>query len=80
MKAVTEPQRRVYVDAKIIGRHTAGTGKNSFVAYCSEDYGVQGFASVEADQTDEAELKAIGFAIKELQGIHPKFTIMCNNE
>lgn len=77
---MTEPECRVYVDAKIIGRHMEGTGKNSFVAYCSEDYGVQGFASVEADQTDEAEFKAIDFAIKSLKGKLPKFTIMCDNE
>jgi len=77
---LTETRVRVYVDAKILGRHEPAPGKNSFVAYFSEDAKVQGFASVDADQTDEAELKAIAFAIKALKGKFPEFTILCDNE
>src|SRR5439155_12314339 len=77
---VTELQALVFVDAKIIGRHDPTLPKNSFVAYFSENTGVHGFSSVEADQTDEAELKAIAFAIKELRGKLQKFAIMSDNE
>ncbi|HZY95105.1 MAG TPA: hypothetical protein VFE98_09675 [Candidatus Bathyarchaeia archaeon] len=77
---MSESPVRVYVDAKILGRHEPTPGKNSFVAYFSEDAKVQGFASVDADQTDEAELKAIAFAIKALKGKFPAFTIYCDNE
>ena len=41
---------------------------------------MQGFASVKADQTDEAEFEAISFAIKSLKGKLPSFTIFCDNE
>ncbi len=71
---------RVYVDAKILGRHEPTPGKNSFVAYFSEDARLHGFSSIDADQTDEAELKAIAFAIRELKGNCNAFTIMCDNE
>jgi hypothetical protein len=80
VKQMTEVRLRVYVDAKIIGRHEPTPGKNSFVAYLSEDARVQGFAPVDADQTDEAEFKAIAFAIKELKGKFETFTILCDNE
>ncbi len=77
---MTEARIEVYVDAKILGRHEPTPVKNSFVAYFSEDARVQGFSSVDADQTDEAELKAIAFAIKALKGKLPSFTILCDNE
>ncbi len=77
---VTESPVQVYVDAKIIGRHDPTPGKNSFVAYFSEDAGLHGFSRVDADQTDEAELKAIAFAIKELKGRLQSFRIMCDDE
>jgi len=35
---------------------------------------------VDADQTDEAEFKAIAFAIKDLKEKLPAFTILCDNE
>ena len=77
---MTETPPRVYVDAKIIGRHEPSGAKNSFVAYFSEEARVHGFSPVDADQTDEAELKAIAFAIKELRGKIHTFTIMSDNE
>jgi ribonuclease HI len=77
---MTEARIRVYVDAKILGRDKPITGKNSFVAYFSEDAGIRGFSHVDADQTDEAEFKAIAFAIKDLKERLPAFTILCDNE
>ena len=77
---MTESTVQVYVDAKIIGRHEATPGKNSFVAYFCEDGGLHGFSRVDADQTDEAELEAIAFAIRELKGRLQSFRIMCDNE
>ncbi len=77
---MTKAAVEVFVDAKIIGRHEPTPGKNSFVAYFSEDAGLHGFSPVDADQTDEAEFKAIDFAIKELRGRFQSFRIMCDNE
>src|SRR5712692_1027581 len=77
---VTESPVQVFVDAKIIGRHELTPGKNSFVAYFSEDAGLHGFSPVDAEQTDEAELKAIAFAIEALKGRLQSFRIMCDNE
>ncbi len=77
---VKESPIRIYVDAKILGRNEPTPGKDSFVAYVSEDSRLQGFSSIDADQTDEAEFKAIAFAIDELKGKLPTFTIMCDNE
>lgn len=70
----------VYVDAKILGRNEPTPGKDSFVAYVSEDAKWHGFSSVEADQTDEAEFKAIAFTINDLKSKLQSFTIMCDNE
>ncbi len=77
---MTKAAVEVFVDAKIIGRHEPTPGKNSFVAYFSEDAELHGFSRVDADQTDEAELKAIAFAIKALKGRLQSFRIMCDNE
>ncbi len=77
---LTKAAVEVFVDAKIIGRHEPTPGKNSFVAYFSEDAGLHGFSPVDADQTDEAEFKAIAFAIKELKDRLQSFRIMCDNE
>ncbi len=77
---MTESRIQVYVDAKILGRNEPTPGKTSFVAFTSEDAKVQGFSSIEADQTDEAEMKAIAFAIKSLKNLFSAFTIMCDNE
>src|SRR5437879_3043222 len=76
---MTEPRIRVYVDAKILGRDKAKPG-NAFVAYFSDDARIHGFSPVDADQTDEAEFKAIAFAIKDLKEKLPTFTISCDNE
>jgi ribonuclease HI len=78
-RRLIESRPRIFVDAKIIGRHEQ-IPRNSFVAYVSEDFGVRGFARVNADQTDEAEFEAVAFAIKELKGKLAAFTIMCDNE
>jgi hypothetical protein len=77
---MTESRVRVYVDAKILGSHESTPGKNSYVAYFSEDARIRGFCPVDADQTDEAEFKAIAFAIRELKGKLRAFTILCDNE
>lgn len=77
---MTKEPIQVYVDAKILGRHEPSPGKNSYVAYSSENAGLHGFSSVDADQTDEAELKAIAFAIKQLKGKLHSFRILSDNE
>ena len=72
---------RVYVDAKIEGRHVKESPKNAFVAYVVEgDPNLRGFAPVDATETDEAELQAVAFAIRELKDRFDRFTIICDHE
>src|SRR5881397_1590462 len=72
----------VFVDAKIMGRHDVALPKRTFVGYAvdgRED--IQKVTEVErVDETDEAELEAVAFAIRDLKGVLPEFTILCDNE
>ena len=71
---------RVFVDAKIIGRHDESLPKRTLVGYKVEDSELQGVNEVIADQTDDAELHAIFFAIQELKNRLERFTIVSDNE
>jgi hypothetical protein len=77
---VGQSQPRVFVDAKIIGRHEPSLPKECicriFLGRCWGPW----FCPIDADQTDEAELKAISFAIEALGGKLQSFKIMCDNE
>jgi ribonuclease HI len=71
----------VYVDAKIEGMHDATSQKKAFVGYVVERSNVQpGFLPVEEQETDEAEERAILFAITELKDRIKKFTVICDHE
>lgn len=69
----------VFVDAKIVGRHE--TPKRTVVAYIVKDgEEIANGTDVDADETDDAELHAVAFAIHELKHKFPEFTIICDHE
>ncbi len=79
-QGLTTGSPRVFVDAKIMGRHDESLPKRTFVGYKAEDSELQGVDEVVADQTDDAELHAIFFAIQELKTRLERFTIVSDNE
>ncbi len=71
----------VHVDAKIIGKNDPSYQKRTLVGYIVKDSAsLQSVTEVDADETDEAELESIAFAIRELKGKLPRFTIVCDHE
>lgn len=70
---------RIYVDAKILGMHDKSLPKNAYVGYCSEDKTIQGAKPIQADESDDAEIQAILFAIEELRELS-SFTIICDHQ
>ena len=72
---------RVFVDAKIIGRHDTKLPKRTMVAYFVEGRAqLKNATEVKADETDDAELHAIAFAIHDLKDKLAEFTVICDNE
>jgi len=69
------------VDAKIVGRHEKEAPKRTIIAYVVEGRDeLKNASEVKADESDDAELHAIAFAIHELKDKLAKFTIICDNE
>jgi len=72
---------RVYVDARVQGVQDPKLPRKAYVAYTVEGVaGLQGFAEVDASETDDAELHAIAFAIQQLKGKLGEFTVLCDHE
>ena len=72
---------RVFVDAKIVGRHDRDAPKRTIVAYVVEGRDeLKNATDVKADETDDAELHAIAFAIHELKDKLAEFRVICDNE
>ena len=72
---------KVFVDAKIVGRHAPEIPKRTIVAYVVEGRDeLKNATEVKADETDDAELHAIAFAIHELKDKLAEFRIICDNE
>ena len=71
---------RVYVDAKILNVHDPMLEREAFVGYVVEGTKRHGATRVEATESDDAEVLAILFAIKELKGQLGRFTIVCDHE
>lgn len=72
---------RVFVDAKIVGRHDPSLPKRTFVAYLVDDSpSSQGVKEVVAPETDDAELHAVAFALDQLKDKFERFTIICDHE
>src|SRR5947199_7587583 len=82
LPADSSKDNRVFVDAKIMGRHDVYLPKKTLVAYVVEgNEQLRNVVPVEGvDQTDEAELMAVEFAISELKNTLGKLTILCDNE
>jgi hypothetical protein len=72
---------RVFVDAKIVGRHDPEVPKRTIVAYVVEGRDeLKNVTEVKADETDDAELHAIAFAIHDLKNKLDEFRVICDNE
>jgi hypothetical protein len=71
---------RVYVDAKILNMHDRYLPKEAFVGYLVEGSGRSAAKRVEADESDDAEVMAILFAVEELKGSIGRFTVVCDHE
>ena len=70
---------RVYVDAKILNMHDPSLPKEAYVGYVVDGSGRKNVKRVEAQETDDAEVLAILFAIEEL-GLLGRFTVVCDHE
>lgn len=71
---------RVYVDAKIVNMHEATLAREAYVGYVVEGTGERGARKVEERESDDAEVRAILFAIQELKGRIGRFTVVCDHE
>jgi len=81
IEAESGKRPRVFVDAKIVGRHEKEAPKRTIVAYVVEGRDeLKNAAEVKADETDDAELHAIAFAIHELKDKLAEFRVICDNE
>jgi len=78
---MTKGPPKVFVDAKIVGRHNPEIPKRTIVAYVVEGRDdLRNATEVKADETDDAELHAIAFAIHELKNKLAEFRVICDNE
>ena len=69
------------MDAKITSRHLKDAPKRTIVAYVVEGRDeLKNATDVKADETNDAELHAIAFAIHELKDKLAEFTVICDNE
>jgi ribonuclease HI len=71
---------RVYVDAKILNVHDPMLEREAYVGYIVEVSNRHDATRVEATESDDAEVQAILFAIKELKDKLRRFTIVCDHE
>ena len=71
---------RVYVDAKILNVHDPMLEREAYVGYVVEGSNRHDATRVEAGESDDAEVLAILFAIKELKDQLRRFTIVCDHE
>ncbi len=70
----------VYVDAKILGAHDRALPKSCFVGYYVNGSGEHAESRVAADESDDAEIKAILFAIGRLGQRSGRLRIMCDHQ
>jgi ribonuclease HI len=72
--------KKVYVDAKILNVHDPRLPRKAYVGYLVHGDGRQGAREVEEMESDDAEVRAILFAIEELRGTVGRMTIVCDHE
>jgi len=72
---------KVYVDAKILNRHDRSLRHEAFVGYVVEGKdGPRKARGVEAEESDDAEVLAVLFAIEELNDGSSELTVVCDHE
>ena len=71
---------RVYVDAKILNVHDASLTREAYVGFIVEGTGKYDAGSVDATESDDAEVLAVIFAIEKLKESLKRFTIVCDHE
>jgi hypothetical protein len=71
---------RVYVDAKILNMHDQALPREAYVGYYIEGSGAHHVDRVHAEESDDAEVLAIMFAIRELKDTLGHFVIVCDHE
>jgi len=72
--------KKVYVDAKILNIHDPTPPRAAFVGYLVEGTDEHHEKSVEATETDDAEIEAILFAMEDLVGKFRRLVVVCNHE
>lgn len=71
---------RVYVDATISNMQDSALTRETLIGYVVEGLELRGVKNIEANETDEAELSAILFAMDELKGKLKQFVIFCDHK
>jgi hypothetical protein len=71
---------KVYVDAKILNRHDVALEHEAFVGYIVEGSGKKDAKQVEAEESDDAEVLAVLFAIEGLNDGTQELTVVCDHE
>jgi ribonuclease HI len=71
---------QVYVDAKILGMHDVRSSRKAFVGYYVKETGRQNAKPVVADESDDAEIQGILFAIEELKDNFDRLEIICDHQ
>ncbi|MDG6918160.1 MAG: hypothetical protein JRN62_01775 [Nitrososphaerota archaeon] len=74
---------KVYVDAKILNMHDPSLRREAYVGYVVEGSGRKNVKRVEAQESDDAEVLAVLFAIEELRAERESirgFTVVCDHE
>ena len=71
---------RVYVDAKILNVHDPTLEREAYVGYVVEGGYRHGATRVDATESDDAEVLAILFSIRELKEQLRRFTVVCDHE
>jgi len=72
--------KTVYVDAKILGRHDPNLPHKAYVGYFVDGGGRKDAKGVNAEESDDAEVEAILFAIEGLAGAFAHMTIVCDHQ
>jgi hypothetical protein len=79
---------RVYVDAKILNVHDPSLPREAYVGYVAERgmprnakrLGEDEIGMIGRLESDDAEVLAILFAIKDLKDVMKRFTVVCDHE
>jgi len=71
---------RVYVDAKILNVHDPTLEREAYVGYVVEGGYRHGATRVDATESDDAEVLAILFSIRELKEQLRRLTVVCDHE